>query len=178
MSTTLGIGFVVFVALAKGERSSLQDMRIVPAQRPEEIAAARELFLEYAASLGLSLCFQGFARELAELPCAYAPPRGCLLLAMADRPAGCVGVRPLHDDVCEMKRLYVRPESRGLGVGRALVEAACAAGRVFGYRAMRLDTLPSMTAAIAIYGARGFRPIEPYCDNPIPGAIFFEMDLG
>ena len=143
------------------------------ATTPEQIATVAELFREYAASLGVDLSFQGFEQELASLPGDYAPPRGRLLLA----DGGCVALRPLGGDICEMKRLYVRPSARGTGLGRALVQRVIDEARALGYRAMRLDTLPSMTAAAAMYRAFGFREIEPYRFNPVEGTKYFELGL-
>ncbi len=152
---------------------------IVQAASDDEVRCAGELFLEYARSLDFSLCFQGFDDELARLPGCYAPPAGRLLLARAgDAIAGCVGVRDLGGGVCEMKRLYVRPGFRGGGTGRALAEAALAEARAIGYRRMRLDTLPSMDAAIALYTGLGFVETEPYYENPIEGAMYLEIELG
>jgi ribosomal protein S18 acetylase RimI-like enzyme len=142
------------------------------------IDVVRVLFREYAESLGFSLDFQDFESEVAALPGVYAPPRGALLVARVDgNPAGCVGVRPLDETTCEMKRLYVRQAYRGRGLGRRLAEAAIAAARRRGYRTMRLDTVPGMEAAQALYRELGFVEIAPYTANPIPGAVFLELRL-
>jgi len=151
---------------------------IVPAASPEQIATARLLFTEYEASLGIELSFQGFAREVAELPGAYAPPAGRLFLATdGAEPAGCIALRPLGDGICEMKRLYVRPSLRGARLGRRLAETVIREARAIGYARMRLDTLPSMKEAFALYQTLGFREIAPYCENPIAGTHFMELDL-
>ena len=151
---------------------------IVPALDAASIAVIRTLFLEYSASLDVDLAYQSFPDEVATLPGDYAPPRGCLLLAREGPHAlACVGVRPLDGEVCEMKRLYVRPESRGSGIGRELAVAAIAFARTTGFRAMRLDTLPSMTSAQALYDVLGFRDIAPYRFSPVAGTRFMELDL-
>lgn len=152
--------------------------RILPTGSPEDVALARQLFVEYQRAIGVDLCFQGFQAEVAALPGAYAPPRGRLLLARVDgRPAGCGALRPLPGDAAEMKRMWVRPEFRGLGLGRALAEALLAAARAEGYRRVRLDTLPSMAEAQALYRSLGFLAVPPYNDNPHPGAIHMELVL-
>jgi putative acetyltransferase len=151
---------------------------VVQALDDSAVAVVKGLFLEYAESLGIDLEFQGFAEELAGLPGRYAPPAGRLLLAtLGGEPAGCVALRPLEQDVCEMKRLYVRPVFRTHGVGRLLAGHIIDEARSAGYRRMRLDTLPSMSAARRLYAALGFRPILPYYPNPVPGAAFLELDL-
>ena len=150
-------------------------LTIRPAAGEADLASARALFLDYAQGLGFSLCFQGFDQELAELPGKYAPPKGALLLAGS---SGCVAVRPLTDDIAEMKRLYVAPAARGTGLGRRLALASIEAARTAGYRAIRLDTIEAtMGAAVALYRSLGFEEIAPYYDNPIPGARYFERTL-
>lgn len=152
---------------------------IQPAVTPEDLAAVRRLFTAYAQSLDFSLCFQGFDEELATLPGKYAPAeRGALLLGKRDGEAvGVVGLRDLGDDVAEMKRLYIDPAGRGQNLGRRLADAVLTEARQLGYRAIRLDTFPSMVAANRIYDALGFRDIPPYYDNPLPGARYRELQL-
>jgi ribosomal protein S18 acetylase RimI-like enzyme len=153
-------------------------VQIVPAHEERFLPVIRELFREYVAGVGIDLAFQGFEDEVATLPGRYAPPSGRLLLAVAESgPAGCVALRDLGDGVCEMKRLYVRPAFRGGGAGRMLAEAVIAEGRAAGYREIRLDTLPSMGRAIALYEALGFCPVEPYTVNLVPGARFLARAL-
>lgn len=152
---------------------------IAEARTPDEIAQVKALFLEYAASLGFSLCFQSFDQELAELPGMYAPPEGRLLLALVDgRPAGCVGLHKLEAGICEMKRLYARPAFRGQHLGRALAERVIADARAMGYERMRLDTVAAaMQAAVALYRRLGFREIAPYRPNPQPSVLYMELNL-
>jgi putative acetyltransferase len=153
-------------------------VRLVEANAPELVRASRRLFEEYAAGIGVDLCFQNFDEELAGLPGKYAPPGGRLILAKGDSGyAGCVALRALGEGICEMKRLYVRPEFRGQGIGRSLAAEVIGQGRKIGYGAMRLDTLASMRAAIALYESLGFRRVEAYCHNPEPEAVFMELDL-
>jgi GNAT superfamily N-acetyltransferase len=154
-------------------------VEIVHASTSAAFEVARGLFREYAASLGFDLAFQDFERELAELPGEYAPPAGRLLLAFAGvEAAGCVALRREAEDICEMKRLYVRRSHRGGGLGRRLAAAVIEEARAIGYARMRLDTVPSMREAIGLYQRLGFRPIAPYRFNPVAGAVFMELDLG
>ena len=149
------------------------------AESPEQIAAVRELFLEYAQSLGFSLCFQGFDHELAGLPGDYAVPLGRLLLAtQEDDAAGCVALHKLDAQHCEMKRLYVRPQFRGRGLGLYLAERIIADARQIGYKYLRLDTVePLMRTAVEMYRRLGFVEIAPYRPNPIEGALYMELEL-
>lgn len=154
-------------------------VEFIQAESPAQINEARKLFIEYSEWLGLNLCFQNFERELAELPGAYAPPRGRLLLALHENEiAGCIALRPLGDGTCEMKRLYVRPNFRGLGLGRAMAQHLIEEARALDYVRMCLDTLPEkMAEAIKLYRSLGFREIEPYYHNPVEGALFMELTL-
>jgi ribosomal protein S18 acetylase RimI-like enzyme len=154
-------------------------MKFIQAESAAEIATARQLFEEYAAALGFNLCFQNFDKELAELPGKYAAPSGRLFLAVeGEQTAGCVALRELGENTCEMKRLYVRPDFRGTGLGRNLTEKLIETARELGYKQMRLDTIPGkMDSAIALYRSLGFQEIEPYYLNPVEGALFFELQL-
>ena len=158
---------------------AVSDSDFQHAESPEQIAQVRELFLEYANSLGFSLCFQSFDQELASLPGDYAAPAGRLILATSNgHPAGCVALHQLAPEICEMKRLYVRPQFRGKGLGRELADEAIAQARQIGYKCLRLDTVePVMKAAVAMYRQLGFREIPPYRPNPIAGALYMELQL-
>jgi putative acetyltransferase len=153
-------------------------IEIVRADSGQPVEHVRTLFVEYAQSLGFSLCFQGFDEELAGLPGKYAPPSGFLLLALLDgQPAGCVGLRVLDGRICEMKRLYVRPDCRGMQIGRLLADAIIKEASAIGYSAMRLDRLRNMTAAKSLYQSFGFREIPPYYNNPLEGVECLELRL-
>jgi putative acetyltransferase len=154
-------------------------LRITQATTPNDIEQARALFKEYEASLGISLCFQNFAEELANLPGEYASPQGRLLLAREyDQLLGCIALRPVGPTTCEMKRLFVRPEHRDRRLGRVLAEAIIEEARTIGYTHMRLDTMPGkMDRAIALYRSIGFIEIPPYYDTPVDTTTFMELDL-
>jgi ribosomal protein S18 acetylase RimI-like enzyme len=153
-------------------------LTIEQAVSEEAVLQTRRLFEEYSASVGVDLCFQDFARELETLPGDYTPPAGRLLLARDDEEAaGCIALRPIDGEICEMKRLYVRPTFRGSGLGRMLVDRIISEARQAGYRQMRLDSLPTMQAAISLYRRLGFRDIPSYRANPVPGAVFLELTL-
>jgi GNAT superfamily N-acetyltransferase len=148
------------------------------ATAPADLETIRTLFREYADSLGVNLEYQGFEEELRDLPGPYGPPAGALLLARSgDEVIGCVGVRALDPAIAEMKRLFVRPEGRGTGAGRMLVEAAIRFATAQGYERMRLDTLPQMQRAQELYQSMGFMPIEAYRFSPVPGTVFLELVL-
>jgi GNAT superfamily N-acetyltransferase len=154
-------------------------MRILDAQTPAQIEAIRQLFRQYAESLDIDLGFQGFTKELVDLPGPYAPPGGALLLAEIDAvPAGCVALRPQSPGIAEIKRLFVRPDCRGAGLGRRLSEAVCTRAAGLGYRAVRLDTLERLRPAVRLYESMGFVRISPYNDNPLDGVAWFEKPLG
>jgi putative acetyltransferase len=154
-------------------------VQIEQATSPQQMALARTLFQEYGASLGFSLCFQNFDKELAGLPGYYSPPKGRLLIAYLDvEAAGCVALHEFEPGVAEMKRLYVRPAFRGKRVGLALANAIIQAAREIGYERMRLDTVPSeMADAVKMYQRLGFQEIAPYRVNPQPGTLYMELDL-
>lgn len=162
--------------LVHNERSLID---LFQASLAEDIEQVRTLFLEYGASLGFSLCFQSFDEELKNLPGAYGPPGGRLLLARyAGHAAGCIALRKLEPGICEMKRLYVRPGDRGRGLGRMLVERLIAEARTIGYERMRLDTVESaMQDAITLYRRLGFQEIPPYSSIPIASALWMELTL-
>lgn len=148
------------------------------AESGAELEQIKLLFLEYEQYLGFDLCFQGFERELAELPGKYARPEGRLyLIEDYDIAVGCAALRKVCDGICEMKRLYVREQFRGKKLGRMAAERLVADARSEGYEKMRLDTLPIMKEAVALYRSMGFTEIEPYCHNPIAGALYLELEL-
>src|SRR5271170_7747929 len=167
------------ISSAFSTSSAVDGLSVFQAESPAQIAQARELFLEYAQSLGFSLCFQNFDQELAGLPGDYAPPEGRLLLAECEgQLAACVALHRLEPGICEMKRLYLRPQFRGKGLGRALAERIIAEARQIGYRRMRLDTVePVMKDAVAMYRKLGFKEIAPYRPNPMAGAMYMELEL-
>jgi len=164
---------------ASAASTVVKGLSLVQAESPAQIAQARELFLEYAQSLGFSLCFQNFDEELAVLPGEYAPPEGRLLLAEYEgQLAGCVALHKLEAGVCEMKRLYLRPQFRGKSLGRALADRIISEAREISYQRMRLDTVePRMKDAVAMYRKIGFKEIAAYCSNPIAGALYMELEL-
>ncbi|HXH50964.1 MAG TPA: GNAT family N-acetyltransferase [Terriglobia bacterium] len=153
-------------------------MHIRTAESAEDLEVVRRLFREYQTSLGVDLCFQNFESELTGLPGKYAPPEGRLYLAFEDEHVvGCAGLRKIEEGICELKRLYVPSPYRGRGIGRQLAVQAVNDAREIGYGRMRLDTLPSMGRAQELYRTLGFKPIEPYTNNPIEGTLFFELTL-
>ncbi|HET9283160.1 MAG TPA: GNAT family N-acetyltransferase [Candidatus Angelobacter sp.] len=157
-------------------------LTILQAETPEQIATARELMVEYSTRLGVDLCFQGFEEEIRVLPGKYAAPSGRLLLALLDeKPAGVIALRPIgekREGLCEMKRLFVRPEFRGHGIGRILAERVIAEAEGIGYKRMRLDTMPGkMDSAIAMYRELGFTETQPYYKTPVNQTLFMELAL-
>ena len=153
-------------------------IEIIHVETKDQVSIVRELFLEYAKSLGFSLCFQDFDKELARLPGEYAPPDGRLFIALDDTDAiGCIALRKLDEGICEMKRLYVKPSCRGKGLGKLLVQTVIDEAVKIGYKKMRLDTVPKMKEAIDLYRKIGFKEIKPYRENPIEGALYMEMEL-
>ena len=153
-------------------------IEIIDADQDRYLPEIRSLFEAYRASLDIDLCFQQFDEELETLPGKYAPPGGCLLMARANNEAaGCIALKPLEEGACEMKRLYVSPDHRGLKVGRKLVVAIIKRAKDLGYKKMRLDTLPTMERAVRLYESIGFYDTTPYCFNPTPGVRFLELDL-
>jgi putative acetyltransferase len=154
------------------------NVKIIQATEKSQIKTIKELFLEYAKSLNFKLCFQDFDNELAELPGSYAPPDGRLFIALLDnKTAGCIALRKFKDGVCEMKRLYVKPQFRGKNIGKKLVELLIGEARKLGYKKMVLDTVPSMQTAQKLYKSLGFKEIQPYRINPVKGAVFMEFVL-
>lgn len=159
-------------------KETTQAVDIVKAATQEEMDVARGLFREYAASLNVDLCFENLDKELEGLPGEYAPPEGRLLFALVDgNVQGCVALKKAGDQLCEMKRLFVRPGFQGLGIGKKLVLTLIDEARAAGYRRLRLDTLPSMQAAIRLYRRLGFAEIPPFRPLPIPGALYMEVKL-
>jgi putative acetyltransferase len=157
---------------------AVNDVKIARATTATEIETTRNLIREYGESLGIDLGYQNFEAELRTLPGDYSPPWGALLhVRDGEGDVGCVALRPLSSSVCEMKRLYVRPRCRGRGIARRLIAAILDEARRTGYLAIRLDTLPTMSAARALYKSLGFRPIAPYHKSPISGTAFLELDL-
>lgn len=166
-------------ALSISQPAEVNVFDIRQAESESDIESIRELFLEYAQSLGFSLCFQSFDQELAGLPGDYAAPEGLLLLARGEGgTAGCVALHKMDAGICEMKRLYVRPQFRGKGLGKILAERVIAEARQIGYKKLRLDTVePRMRTAVAMYRKLGLREIAPYRANPIEGALYMELEL-
>ncbi len=170
VAVTESVAMTTSVAVSEG-------VAIIEATEPLQFALAGRLFEEYAAELGVDLCFQGFAAELTQLPVMYGPP-GCLLLVLRDgEPVGCGALRFWADGICEMKRLYVRASERGGQLGRRVAEALIDRARVRGFRTMRLDTLAAMEVAQRMHQSLGFREVASYYDNPLPGTIYLELDL-
>ncbi len=157
---------------------SVNEIKLDEALSGDQLGHIKDLFREYASTLDFDLSFQDFQEELEHLPGGYASPTGWLCLASCDdQVAGCVALRRIREEACEMKRLYVRPKHRGKRIGRLLAEAAVVRGRELGYRIMLLDTIDTMTESVALYRSLGFVETAPYRHNPIPGALFFQLEL-
>ena len=153
-------------------------MEIIPVKTAKHLDETRQLFREYENFLGVDLCFQGFEEELARLPGEYVPPKGSLLLAVEGKhTAGCVALRPFNGDVCEMKRLYVRSEYRGVGLGRRLAKKIIKEAEKIGYSSMQLDTFDNLKEAVGLYESLGFKRVDPYYNNPLPGVIYWQLQL-
>ncbi len=160
-------------------KTTVKTMQIINAHTTTHLNEIRTIFREYEQFLNVDLCFQGFEEELANLPGKYAHPKGALFLAVEDNSiAGCVAVRALEGDICEMKRLYTRPSFRGRGLGRQLAEKIISEGEKLGYRLMRLDTLEILTAAMSLYQSLGFKKTGAYYHNPLENVIYWELPLG
>jgi putative acetyltransferase len=144
----------------------------------KDFADAKELFLEYKETLNFDLCFQKFSEEISDLPAQYSEPKGCIILCYEnDKPIGCVGLRKFAEGVCEMKRLYLRKEARGKGIGRILAEKIIDKAKGLGYKKMQLDTLEKMKEAIPLYKSMGFKEISPYRYNPLDGVVYMELKI-
>ena len=153
-------------------------MKIIHVRTAKHLGEIRQLFREYENFLGVDLCFQGFEEELARLPGKYASPKGSLLLAVDGKnTAGCVALREFNDGTCEMKRLYLRPKYRGVGLGRKLAKKIIEEAARIGYSSIRLDTLKNLKEAMGLYESLGFKQVEPYYDNPLPGVMYWELQL-
>ncbi len=164
--------------MEKATSENIIELVVDVAQSQDRVEDARNLISEYAASLGVDLCFQNFDEEMATFPSEYSPPSGALFLALHQNDSvGCVALRRISDQICEMKRLYVKAEYRGRGLGKLLIESVIERARKMGYKAIRLDTLPSMKEAISIYTKMGFKPIKAYRPNPVPGTLYLELRL-
>jgi len=153
-------------------------MNIIHVQTPQHIREIQSLFREYEHFLNVDLCFQGFEAELAGLPGRYGPPTGALVMALdGEHAAGCVALRKIEEDVCEMKRLYVRPGYRAKGLGRQLAQTIIEQAISLGYTLMRLDTLDTLEQAMGLYASFGFTKTPPYYDNPLEGVVYWELPL-
>jgi putative acetyltransferase len=153
-------------------------IKYIISKSDKDFTDAKDLFVEYASSLNFELCFQNFEEEISNLPAQYSEPTGCIILCYEnDKPIGCVGLRKFAEDVCEMKRLYLRKEARGKGIGRVLAIKIIEKAKELGYKKMQLDTIETMKEAIALYKSMGFKEIKPYRYNPLDGVLYMELDL-